>query len=110
MRMKPEQAAVREVLEETGIEARTRGRAGQHPVCITPVNGRTGRKIFKVVTFHLMKYHAGTHRRNHSGMRHEVRRAWWMPLRTAPTRLSYEGEREMARKAVAYLKSPSKEF
>ncbi len=105
----PEQAAVREVLEETGIEARPVAGLGSIRY-IYSRKWKDGKKIFKVVTFHLMKYHAGRIGEITPEMQHEVRRAWWMPLRIAPTRLSYEGEREMARKAVVYVKSHPREF
>lgn len=105
----PERAAVREVLEETGIDARPVASLGSIRYVYSR-KWKDGKKIFKVVTFHLMKYHSGRIGEITPGMRHEVRRAWWMPLRIAPTRLSYEGEREMARKAVAYVKSHPRDF
>jgi 8-oxo-dGTP pyrophosphatase MutT (NUDIX family) len=105
----PEQTAVREVLEETGLEARPVTGLGS----IKYVYSRKwagGERIFKIVTFHLMKYHGGRIGEITPEMRHEVRRAWWMPLKLAPARLSYNGERDMARKALAYVKSHAKEF
>ena len=38
-------------------------------------------------------------------MRHEVRRAYWLPLAEAPGKLSYNGERQMAEKALAYIEA-----
>ncbi|MBZ5521945.1 MAG: NUDIX domain-containing protein [Acidobacteriia bacterium] len=105
----PEQAALREVLEETGIQARPLVRLGS----VKYVYSRTwagGEKIFKVVTFHLMKYHSGRIGEITPEMQHEVRRAYWLPLKEAPSRLSYSGERQMAIKALAYLKSHPQEM
>src|SRR5215467_11186061 len=36
-------------------------------------------------------------------MKHEVRRAYWLPLDEAAKKLTYSGERQMARKAAEYL-------
>jgi predicted NUDIX family NTP pyrophosphohydrolase len=38
-------------------------------------------------------------------MRHEVRRAYWIPLAEAPAKLSYNGERQMAEKALEYVRA-----
>src|SRR5882724_3235899 len=43
-------------------------------------------------------------------MRHEVRRAYWIPLSQAPARLRYNGERQVAKKALEYIKSHREEF
>lgn len=105
----PEQTALREVLEETGVLARPLARLGN----VKYVYSRTwddGARIFKVVTFHLMKYHSGRIDEITPEMRHEVRRAWWLQLAEAPARLSYSGERRMAVKAIAYLKSHPQEI
>lgn len=99
---KPEQTALREVLEETGVHAR--------PICrlasIRYVYARKwagGEKIFKVVTFYLMRYQSGRIGTITDEMKHEVRRAYWLPLAEAPAKLSYKGEKEMAQKALEYL-------
>lgn len=99
---KPEQTAIREVLEETGVHAR--------PICrlasIRYVYARKwagGEKIFKVVTFYLMRYQSGRIGTITDEMKHEVRRAYWLPLAEAPAKLSYKGEKEMAQKALEYL-------
>ncbi len=62
-------------------------------------------KIFKVVSFFLMKYRSGQIGDIQANMKHEVRRAWWLPLGEAAARLSYTGEKRMARRALRYLKS-----
>lgn len=106
---KPEQTAIREVLEETGVHAR--------PICrlasIRYVYARKwagGEKIFKVVTFYLMRYQSGRIGTITDEMKHEVRRAYWLPLAEAPAKLSYKGEKEMAQKALEYLKEHAGEL
>lgn len=106
---KPDQTALREVLEETGVHAR--------PICrlasIRYVYARKwagGEKIFKVVTFYLMRYQSGRIGTITDEMKHEVRRAYWLPLAEAPAKLSYKGEKEMAQKALEYLKEHAGEL
>ena len=101
---KPVQAAVREVREETGL----RGAPVTKLADIKYVYQRKWSdqtKIFKIVSFFLMKYQSGHIDNLTAKMRHEVRRAYWLPLDEAARRLSYPGERQMARKAVAWLKT-----
>jgi len=38
-------------------------------------------------------------------MRHEVRKALWLPLEEAPRKLAFGGERQMTRRAIKYLES-----
>ena len=99
---KPEQTALREVLEETGVQAKTVSKLAS----IRYVYARKwadGEKIFKVVTFYLMKYQSGRVGRIREDMKHEVRRAYWLPLREAPEKLSYKGEKEVAWQALQYV-------
>ena len=69
-----------------------------------------GEKIFKVVTFHLMRYRSGRIGEIKDEMKHEVRRAYWLPLAEAPAKLSYKGEKEVAQKALEYVKTHSQEL
>lgn len=95
----PEQTAAREVLEETGLRAKLVTRLGS----IKYVYARKwsdGEKIFKVVTFYLMKYQSGRIGEITKEMQHEVRRAYWLPLKEAAKTLSYKGEKQMAQKAL----------
>jgi len=106
---KPEQTARREVLEETGIQARLITKLAS----IRYVYARKwagGEKIFKVVTFFLMRYQSGRIGQIKDEMKHEVRRAYWLPLAEAPERLSYKGEREVAQKALEYVNSHIQEL
>jgi 8-oxo-dGTP pyrophosphatase MutT (NUDIX family) len=106
---KPEQAALREVMEETGLHAKTITRlASIRYVYVRKWAG--GEKIFKVVTFYLMKCISGRIGHIKEEMKHEVRRAYWLPLREAAEKLSYTGEKQMARQASAYVDSHQQEL
>ena len=88
-----EQAARREVREETGLEAEPIEKLGD----ISYWYVRQGRRVLKVVSFFLFRYRAGSVE-DHD---HEVEEALWLPLDEAPGRLAYEGEREMAGAALS---------
>jgi 8-oxo-dGTP pyrophosphatase MutT (NUDIX family) len=105
----PLEAAVREVHEETGLRAKPVAKLAD----IKYVYSRKWSdhaRIAKVVSFFLMKYQSGQIGDITKEMRHEVRRAYWIPLVQAPSRLRYDGERRVAKKALAYLKSRREEF
>jgi 8-oxo-dGTP pyrophosphatase MutT (NUDIX family) len=100
----PEQTALREVFEETGLRAEPIIRLDSiRYVYVRKWAG--GEKIFKVVTFYLMRYLSGCIGAITDEMKHEVRRAYWMPLQEAAEKLSYKGEKEMAQQALEYLES-----
>jgi len=100
----PEQTALREVFEETGLRAEPIIRLDSiRYVYVRKWAG--GEKIFKVVTFYLMRYLSGRIGAITDEMKHEVRRAYWMPLQEAAEKLSYKGEKEMAQLALEYLES-----
>ena len=94
-----EDAAAREVEEETGVRAELVTKLGH--VRYTYSYG--GERIFKIVTFFLFRYVAGdlgTLKQEHA---HEVAEVRWLPLSDAPKLLAYGGERDMARAALAIL-------
>ena len=95
----PEATAVREVAEETGIESASQGKLGD----VRYVYTRGGRRIFKIVSFYLLRYGRGRIDDVPAQFRHEVAEARWLPLEEAPKLLTYRGEREMAEKALARL-------
>ena len=95
----PEATAVREVAEETGIAATSSGKLGD----VRYVYTRGGQRIFKVVSFYLLRYRNGKIDDVPAAFRHEVAEARWVPLDEARELLSYRGEREMAEKALASL-------
>jgi 8-oxo-dGTP diphosphatase len=101
---KPDQAAAREVLEETGVRARMLAKlADIKYIYVRKWAGRE--RIFKVVSFYVMKYQSGRIGDITEAMRHEVRRAYWLPLKQAAAKLSYKGERQIAKKALKFVES-----
>jgi 8-oxo-dGTP pyrophosphatase MutT (NUDIX family) len=91
--------AVREVGEETGLEARLEQKLGD----VRYVYTWGGERIFKVVSFVLLRYTSGRIGDLPPGMEREVAEARWLPLEEAPRLLAYGGEREMAKRALASL-------
>jgi 8-oxo-dGTP pyrophosphatase MutT (NUDIX family) len=91
------QAAAREVREEAGVDAEPRGELG----AVRYWYMRKGKRIAKQVDFYLFEYLSGEVE-DHD---HEVEEARWMPLAEAAKALSYEGEREMATRALSRISS-----
>ena len=91
--------AVREVEEETGLSARLEEKLGD----VRYIYTRGGERIFKVVSFFLLRYTSGRIGELPPGMEREVAEARWLPLEEAPRLLAYSGEREMAKRALASL-------
>jgi ADP-ribose pyrophosphatase YjhB (NUDIX family) len=89
----PEQAATREVAEETGVRAELVEELGD----VEYDYERGGRRIHKVVRFFLFDYRSG----DLADHDHEIEVARWMDLRTAARELTYDGEREMVRRAMS---------
>lgn len=106
---KPVDTAVREVWEETGLRAQPVTKLADVKYVYSRKWSDNAR-IFKVVSFFLMKYQSGQIGDIKPNMQHEVRRAWWMPLEEAAQKLSYSGEKQMAAKAAEYVKSHADEF
>ncbi len=96
---KPEQTALREVAEETGAHGRSAGKLGD----VKYVYTWAGERIFKVVSFYLVRYSGGRLGDVPPEHRHEVADVRWLPLEDGPRLLAYGGEREMARKALERL-------
>jgi 8-oxo-dGTP pyrophosphatase MutT (NUDIX family) len=103
---KPDETALREVEEETGIRAEVIGKLADIKYVYVRNWGDRAR-VFKVVSFYLLRYCSGKVDDIAPAMRVEVRRAFWLPLEEAPTKLSYKGEREMAARALQYVASAS---
>jgi 8-oxo-dGTP pyrophosphatase MutT (NUDIX family) len=98
------EAALREVREETGIKATLVTKLAD----IKYVYVRTwgdGERVFKIVSFYLLRYESGRIDDISDAMRIEVARAKWVRLEEAPKLLAYRGEKQMARKAAEYLRS-----
>ena len=90
-----EATAVREVLEETGVHGRSLGKLGDVRYWFI----WDGERVFKVVSFFLVRYERGRLGDLPEAFRHEVAEVRWIPLEEAPQVLTYGGERDMARKA-----------
>jgi 8-oxo-dGTP pyrophosphatase MutT (NUDIX family) len=97
----PELTALREVTEETGLEGSSEGKLGD----VKYVYTRRGVRVFKVVSFYLVRYRRGRIDDVPEAFRHEVAEARWLPLEEAPRLLAYGGEKQMAREALARLEA-----
>jgi 8-oxo-dGTP pyrophosphatase MutT (NUDIX family) len=99
-----EQTALREVAEETGAHGRSLGKLGDVKYVFTwPPKPADGERIFKVVSFFLVRYQGGRLGELPEEFRHEVAEVQWLPLEEAPRLLAYGGEKDMARKAADFL-------
>jgi 8-oxo-dGTP pyrophosphatase MutT (NUDIX family) len=90
-----EATALREVAEETGAHGRSLGKLGD----VRYFFNWDGERVFKVVSFFLVRYEGGRLGDVPEEFRHEVAAVRWLPLEEAPGLLTYGGERDMARKA-----------
>jgi 8-oxo-dGTP pyrophosphatase MutT (NUDIX family) len=91
------QAALREVREEAGVEARLIDKLGD----VRYWYMRDGRRIAKVVSFFLLEYLRG----EVSEHDREVEDASWLALEDAARQLTYKGERDMASRALSRLRT-----
>jgi 8-oxo-dGTP pyrophosphatase MutT (NUDIX family) len=92
-----EEAATREVREETGVVAELVERLGE----VTYWYQRKSRSIHKRVRFFRFRYVSGS-TDDHDD---EIEVARWMPLAEAAAKLTYEGEREMAARALSRVQA-----
>ena len=101
---KPEQTALREVSEETGVQANLVTKLADIKYHYVRNWGDRAR-VFKIVSFYLLLYRSGRLGDIAPEMRIEVQNAFWLLLEDAPAALSYAGEREVAKHALQYLKA-----
>jgi 8-oxo-dGTP pyrophosphatase MutT (NUDIX family) len=101
---KAEQTAIREVREETGVEATLVTKLADIKYFYVRSWGDKQR-VFKIVSFFLLFYRSGRIGEISEDMRIEVEHALWMPLDQAAERLTYKGEREVLKKAQEYLRA-----
>jgi 8-oxo-dGTP diphosphatase len=94
----PAETALREVLEETGIHGHLVEKLGDVKYTYTR---RGGERIFKIVSFYLLRAGRGRIGDIEERMHIEVAEARWLPLDEAARLLAYGGEREMVQKARA---------
>jgi 8-oxo-dGTP pyrophosphatase MutT (NUDIX family) len=93
----PVQAAAREVREEAGVDAEYVGELG----AVRYWYMRNGKRIAKQVDFFLFSYKSG----DVADHDHEVEQARWMDLGEAAQALTYDGERDMAARALSQISS-----
>lgn len=98
------EAALREVREETGLVTEPITKLA-HIKYVYVRSWGDKERVFKIVSFYLLRYLSGTIDDVSEEMRVEVARAKWIPLDDAPKVLAYSGEKQMARKAAEYLKA-----
>jgi 8-oxo-dGTP pyrophosphatase MutT (NUDIX family) len=98
---RPEATAVREVAEETGAQGRSLGKLGD----VRYVFNWRGERIFKVVSFYLLRYSRGRLGELPAATAHEVEEVRWLPLEDGPRLLAYKGEREIAAKALEAVRA-----
>jgi 8-oxo-dGTP pyrophosphatase MutT (NUDIX family) len=96
-----EATALREVAEETGAEGSSLGKLGD----IRYVYTWAGERIFKVVSFYLVRYSSGRLGDLPPETAHEVAEVRWLPLAEGSSLLAYNGEREMAAKALEAVRA-----
>jgi 8-oxo-dGTP pyrophosphatase MutT (NUDIX family) len=94
-----EATALREVAEETGAHGHALGKLGDVKYWFN----WEGERVFKVVSFFLVRYEGGRLGDIPPEHQHEVAEARWLPLDEAPALLAYRGEQEMAEQAAARL-------
>jgi 8-oxo-dGTP pyrophosphatase MutT (NUDIX family) len=97
-------AALREVREETGITAVLVAKLADIKYVYVRSWG-DGERVFKIVSFYLLKHESGDIDNISEEMRVEVARARWVRLDEAPKLLAYRGEKQMAKHALEYLAS-----
>jgi 8-oxo-dGTP pyrophosphatase MutT (NUDIX family) len=90
-------AALREVREEAGVEGRLVEKLGD----VRYWYMRRGKRIGKVVSFFLLEYVDG----DVADHDREVEDARWLALEHAARELTYEGERDMAARALSRVRT-----
>jgi len=98
---RPEETARREAAEETGAHGRLVGKLGD----VRYVYTWDGERIFKIVSFYLLRYSRGRLGELPPETAHEVDEVRWLPLDDGPRLLAYRGEREMAAKAIEAVRA-----
>jgi 8-oxo-dGTP pyrophosphatase MutT (NUDIX family) len=98
----PLSTAVREVHEETGVVAEAVTKLADIKYVYTRTWGG-GERVFKVVSFYLLRYLSGEIGDITPEMRIEVKRALWVPLPEAAKQLAYSNERKLVRQAWDYV-------
>lgn len=93
----PEQAATREVREETGIDGEIVAKIDD--IRYWFASGRQKTRFFKTVHFYLLRYLGGSTDQHDW----EVREARWVPIEEVERMLTYENERRIVHKAASLI-------
>ena len=96
---RPAETAIREGFEETGVA----GRLGEKLGDVRYVYTWNGERVFKIVSFFLVRSTRGRLGDLPPAHAFEVAGTRWLPLADAPHLLAYRGERDMAARAAARL-------
>jgi 8-oxo-dGTP pyrophosphatase MutT (NUDIX family) len=96
---RPAETALREGFEETGVAGRLESKLGD----VRYVYTWEGERVFKIVSFFLAHAQRGRVGELPLGMDREVAEARWLPLADGSRLLAYQGERQMAEKAIETL-------
>ncbi len=99
---KPIDTALREVREETGLTAVPITKLADSKYVYVRSWG-DGERVFKIVSFYLLRFVSGRIDDIAPEMRIEVARAFWVRLEDAPSLLAYKGEKDIARRALEYV-------
>ena len=100
----PQEAAVREVREETGVVAELITKLADIKYTYVRTWSDAAR-VFKIVTFYLLRYVSGEIDAISPEMRIEVKQARWVPVAEAAPLLAYSNERKVLRQAQEYLET-----
>jgi 8-oxo-dGTP pyrophosphatase MutT (NUDIX family) len=100
----PQATAVREVREETGIHAEPLTKLTDIKYVYVRTWGN-GERVFKIVSFYLLRYLSGEIDDLAPAMRIEVKRALWAPLADAARQLAYSSERKVLQLAENYVET-----
>jgi 8-oxo-dGTP pyrophosphatase MutT (NUDIX family) len=95
-------AAVREVYEETGLTAEPITKLADIKYTYTRSWGDGGR-VFKIVSFYLMRHVSGEIGDIAPEMKIEVKRALWVPLNEARVQMAYSDEKKVVLQAEEFV-------
>ena len=102
---RPLEAALREVREETGITAVPITKLADIKYVYVRSWG-DGERVFKIVSFYLLRYESGRIDNISDAMRIEVARAQWVPLEDAPEAAGLSAAKSRWRgKALEYVET-----
>jgi len=99
---KANETATREIREETGVEAELITKLTDIKYVYVRSWGDHA-KVFKIVSFFLFRYREGKLGEIAEDMRKEVRHVEWVPLADAARRLSYSGDKKVAKLAQQWV-------